>query len=64
MQIHSFLRVCIQLGEDMIIIVSGLPRTGTSMMMNILKNSGIKILEDKTREADEFNPKGYFEFNL
>jgi hypothetical protein len=46
----------------MIIIVSGLPRSGTSMLMNILKENSIEILEDKTKEADEYNPKGYFEF--
>lgn len=46
----------------MIIIVSGLPRTGTSMMMNILKESGIRILEDQSREANEHNPEGYFEY--
>ncbi len=46
----------------MIIIVSGLPRSGTAMMMNMLKAGGIKILEDKTRKPDENNPKGYFEY--
>ena len=46
----------------MITIVSGLPRTGTSMMMNILKESGIAILTDQTRIADNHNPRGYFEY--
>ena len=43
-------------------IVSGLPRSGTSMMMKILKAGGMKILTDEIRTADEDNPKGYYEF--
>ena len=42
-------------------IVSGLPRSGTSMMMKILKAGGMKILTDEIRTADEDNPKGYYE---
>jgi len=45
-----------------IIIVSGLPRSGTSMMMQILEAGGLNILTDKKREADNNNPKGYYEF--
>ena len=45
-----------------IIIVSGLPRSGTSMMMKILAAGGIEILTDRLREADENNPEGYYEF--
>lgn len=48
-------------GED-IIIVSGLPRSGTSMMMKMLDAAGFSIMTDEIREADEDNPKGYFEF--
>lgn len=44
-----------------IIVVSGLPRSGTSMMMNMLSNAGLEIVTDQAREADEDNPKGYFE---
>ena len=44
-----------------IIVVSGLPRSGTSMMMNMLSSAGLEIVTDKAREADEDNPKGYFE---
>ncbi len=46
----------------MIIIVSGLPRSGTSMLMQMLKNGGMEILCDKVRQADEENPKGYWEY--
>ena len=45
-----------------IIIVSGLPRSGTSMMMKMLDAAGIPLLVDGLREADEDNPKGYYEF--
>jgi hypothetical protein len=44
-----------------IIVVSGLPRSGTSMMMNMLAGAGIPIATDHERGADEDNPKGYFE---
>jgi hypothetical protein len=43
-------------------IVSGLPRSGTSMMMKMLQAGGIEPLIDNIRKADEDNPKGYFEF--
>ena len=45
-----------------ITIVSGLPRSGTSMMMQILNAGGLEILTDKKREQDNNNPKGYYEF--
>ena len=45
----------------MIIVVSGLPRSGTSMMMKMLEATGITILTDEIREADEDNLKGYYE---
>lgn len=45
-----------------ITIVSGLPRSGTSMMMKILEAGGLPILTDNLRVADEDNPKGYYEF--
>ena len=46
---------------DSITIVSGLPRSGTSMMMNMLEAGGMDVVVDNEREADEDNPKGYFE---
>src|SRR6185503_12923461 len=45
-----------------IAIVSGLPRSGTSMMMKMLAAGGLEPLTDNIRTADEDNPKGYFEF--
>lgn len=44
-----------------IVIVSGLPRSGTSMMMKLLEAGGLQILTDNLRLADEDNPKGYYE---
>lgn len=44
-----------------IIIVSGLPRSGTSMMMKMLEAGGLPIYQDGLRQADADNPKGYYE---
>jgi hypothetical protein len=44
-----------------VIIVSGLPRSGTSLMMNMLQAGGVPIVTDEQRVADDDNPKGYFE---
>lgn len=44
-----------------IVVVSGLPRSGTSMAMRMLEATGLTIVVDGIREADEDNPKGYFE---
>ena len=48
--------------KDCIVIVSGLPRSGTSMMMKMLEAGGQPILTDNLREADANNPNGYYEF--
>jgi hypothetical protein len=45
-----------------IVIVSGLPRSGTSMMMKMLEAGGMAIMTDGGRGADIDNPKGYFEY--
>ncbi len=45
-----------------ITIVSGLPRSGTSMMMRVLEAGGIPALTDNVRVADTDNPNGYYEF--
>jgi hypothetical protein len=46
----------------MITIVSGLPRSGTSLMMQMLEAGGLPVLSDGERKADTDNPKGYFEW--
>ena len=47
--------------QEPLIIVSGLPRSGTSMMMSMLVAGGVAAMTDSIRTADEDNPKGYFE---
>ncbi len=47
--------------KDPIIVVSGIPRSGTSLMMQILEQAGIEIFTDHKREKDENNPRGYYE---
>ncbi len=44
-----------------VIVVSGLPRSGTSMAMKMLAAGGLETVVDNVRTADEDNPKGYFE---
>ena len=44
-----------------VVVVSGLPRSGTSMMMKMLAEGGLSTVVDNLREADEDNPNGYFE---
>ena len=46
----------------MITIVSGLPRSGTSLMMQMLDAGGLPVLSDGERKADTDNPKGYLEW--
>ena len=48
--------------RKIVTIVSGLPRSGTSMMMMMLEAGGLPVLTDNIRTADEDNPKGYYEF--
>ena len=47
--------------REPIIVVSGLPRSGTSMMMKMLAEGGLSIVTDELRSADDDNPNGYFE---
>lgn len=48
--------------EECLIVATGLPRSGTSMLMQVLAAGGMSILSDGLREADEDNPRGYLEF--
>lgn len=45
-----------------ITVVSGLPRSGTSMMMKMLEAGGLPLVIDNLRISDEDNPAGYYEF--
>ena len=51
----------LQRPQPVITVVSGLPRSGTSMMMKVLEAGGMQIYTDNLRVADEDNPKGYYE---
>jgi len=50
------------LSPNTIVVVSGLPRSGTSMMMQMLAAGGLPVLADDHRPADESNPRGYQEY--
>lgn len=47
---------------EAIVVVSGLPRSGTSMMMRMLETGGLPVLTDHVRTPNVDNPKGYYEF--
>lgn len=47
---------------NFITVVSGLPRSGTSMIMRMLESGGMPVLTDNMRKADADNPNGYYEF--
>lgn len=59
-EIHTKILSQIMKGE--ITIVTGLPRSGTSMLMQMLQAGGLDILTDNIRQPDENNPKGYLEY--
>src|SRR2546423_1714967 len=48
----------------MIVVVSGLPRSGTSLMMQMLQAGGMPLLTDDLRPPDTDNPNGYWEYEL
>lgn len=48
--------------DNTIYVVSGLPRSGTSMMMKMLEAGGLSALTDNIRRADDDNLQGYYEF--
>jgi len=45
-----------------ITVVSGIPRSGTSLMMQMLAAGGMSVVTDGERQADSDNPRGYFEW--
>jgi len=50
--------------KEPIIVVSGLPRSGTSMMMKMLAQGGVPVVTDELRRADDDNPNGYYELEV
>lgn len=52
----------VPLAAESLIVVTGLPRSGTSMLMQMLAAGGLPVLADGLRAADEDNPRGYLEF--
>lgn len=51
-----------QVDPTYVTIVSGLPRSGTSLCMKMLEAGGLSVLADGIRSADEDNPNGYYEY--
>jgi hypothetical protein len=50
--------------SKLITVVSGLPRSGTSMMMKMLEAGGLDVMVDNIRSPDADNPLGYYEFEV
>ena len=48
--------------DECLVVVTGLPRSGTSLLMQMLAAGGMQVLSDGLRGADEDNPRGYLEF--
>ena len=59
--IRSFIKRILETQKS-ITIVSGLPRSGTSMMMSALEAGGMTLVIDGIRNPDDDNPKGYYEY--
>ena len=55
--------IIMQLDKNINYIVSGLERSGTSMLMQILNEGGVPTFFDNQRKADKNNPKGYYEID-
>ena len=47
-----------------IVVVSGLPRSGTSLMCQLLDSGGIPVMTDNIRAKDIDNPRGYYEYEI
>jgi hypothetical protein len=48
--------------DEPMVVVTGLPRSGTSMMMRMLEAGGMQVLTDGIRAPDQDNPNGYYEY--
>ena len=62
-RLRTLLRVVLEPARrgEWVTVVSGLPRSGTSMMMKMLEAGGLSAVTDGLREADTDNPRGYYE---
>jgi len=60
LKLHS--KILNEIMKGQITIVSGLPRSGTSLMMQMIQAGGGELFTDNTRESDDNNPKGYYEY--
>ena len=56
------LRAIFKPAPAFVTVVSGVPRSGTSMMMRMLEAGGMAVVADQLRQADPDNPQGYYEF--
>ncbi len=61
-RVHHAKETKVSADRSYITVVSGLPRSGTSMMMRMLEAGGLPALTDERRTPDEDNPNGYYEF--
>jgi len=48
--------------QECLIVVTGLPRSGTSLLMQVLAAGGLRVVSDGLRAPDEDNPRGYLEY--
>ena len=48
--------------RDYVTVVSGLPRSGTSLLMQMLAAGGLPVQSDDERPPDRHNPRGYLEY--
>jgi hypothetical protein len=59
---RRFLERFVSKKMPVVTVVSGLPRSGTSLLMKMVESGGIPPLRDNIREPDEDNPNGYYEY--
>ncbi len=62
MQADRIISRSVVVSRDFIVVVSGVPRSGTSLVMQMLAAGGFPVLVDRVRRPDAHNPRGYFEF--
>ena len=62
MQPAELRQPCTATVAESVVVVTGLPRSGTSMLMQMLAAGGVAVLTDEARPPDESNPRGYLEY--